>query len=179
MTSLLIKIIGHLCLAACLSEMAGTLPFSGGIYGFVRAFVGPFTGYVVSRFEIIQNISYLTSTVMLLASFPTTADLTPKSLEPLWWVVLFTSAVSIALVGCNYRAYWGFIQVMGGLSLLLLVIYICGSMQYVNYDKNVDGDSKFEAGHFFRYVHHTAGMFRGIQYSLLSWCCTDCFPFIC
>lgn len=157
--------IGYLCFAACMAEMSGTLPFSGGVYGFVRAFVGPFAGYVVSRFEIIMIVCYLSTLIQALGTFPTLAGVSSSVMEPLWWLFFFTTSVGIAVVGCNYVEYWTFIKIIGGLSLVLLWIYIFGSLGTVNYDQWADGnDAKDSWNDFFPHIYQTAGMFRGMQY---------------
>jgi len=163
--SLFFNGIGYVCFAACLAEMAGTLPFSGGVYGFVRAFVGPLSGYIVSRFEIIMVICYVASLVQSLGSFPTLAGISTQEMEPAWWLLYFVMATEIALVGCDYKEYWMFIRVIGGLSLLLLVVYIFGSFGQVNYDLYADGNASFESNvDAMTWIYGTAGMFRGVQY---------------
>jgi len=157
--------IGYVCFAACMAEMAGTLPFSGGVYGFVRAFIGPFSGYIVSRFEIIMVICYVASLVQSLGTFPTLAGISSKEVEPAWWLLYFVTATGIALLGCDYKEYWMFIRVIGGLSLLLLVMYILGSFGQVNYDAYADGSSSFDGDmDWLSLFCSTAGMFRGMQY---------------
>jgi ethanolamine permease len=163
-TSILLNGTGYTCLACCLAEMSSTLSFSGGIYGFVRAFLGPFAGYVVSRYELIMNISYVSSLTLLLGSMPTYGGLSSKELEPVWWVIMYTICVLIAISGCNKRSYWMFIKAIGGISLLLIVIYILGSFAFVDFDRYADGGNGIDGVKFFDRVHHTAGMFRGIQY---------------
>lgn len=44
--------IGYIILTCCVAEMASALPFSGGIYGFVRAFTTPVVGFFVAVFEM-------------------------------------------------------------------------------------------------------------------------------
>jgi ethanolamine permease len=163
-TSILLNGTGYICLACCMSEMSSTLPFSGGIYGFVRAFMGPFSGYVVSRYEIILNISYVSNLTLLLGSMPTYGGLSSKELEPVWWIFMYSFCVSMAIWGCNKRSYWMFIKAIGGISLLLIVIYILGSFAFVDFDRYADGGESINGMEFFEKVHHTAGMFRGIQY---------------
>ncbi len=155
---------GYLCFAACMAEMSATLPFSGGVYGFVRAFIGPFFGYVVSCFEMFMIICYLSPLVQSLGTFPTMAGVSSETFEPAWWLFFSVSAVSIAMIGCNYAEYWGFIKLIGALSLLLLWIYIFGSLGHVNYDRWANGGESIEWNEFLPRIYQTAGMFRGVQY---------------
>jgi ethanolamine permease len=48
---------GFLCLNLCMGEMSSALPFSGGIFGFVRATLGPFLGFLVACCEIVYCIT--------------------------------------------------------------------------------------------------------------------------
>jgi len=161
--SLFFNGIGYVCFAACMAEMASTLPFSGGIYGFVRAFVDPFSGYLVSRFEIAMIICYVACLVISIGTFPTSAGVSPKEYEPLWWLFFFATSTGIALIGCNYTEYWMFIRLIGGLSLLLLVIFILGSFSYVDYDQFHTIAEPVDVNTFTR-IYQCAGMFRGVQY---------------
>ncbi len=156
--------IGYICFAVCMAEICSTLPFSGGIYGSVRAFIGPFAGYVVSRFEIVMVICYLAALVQSLGTFPTLAGISPESAEPAWWLFYFVTAIGIASIGCNYVEYWAFIKLIGGFSLLLLIMYILGSFDAVNFDKWGHGGHPLTSSEFFPRIYQTAGMYRGMQY---------------
>eukprot|EP01039_Chlorochromonas_danica_P020408 gene20408-24913_t len=62
--------LGYIILTFCVAEMTSALPFSGGIYGIVRAFTTPMLGFVVAVFEIMLNVSYVSPVVYLLGSLP-------------------------------------------------------------------------------------------------------------
>ena len=157
--------IGYVCFAACMAEMAGTLPFSGGVYGFVRAFLGPLSGYIVSRFELIMVICYVALVVQFLGALPTAAGISTKEMEPVWWLFYYVTAVGIALLGCNYVEYWAFIRLIGGFSFIMLVIYILGSFASVDYDRFASGDKyNFEPEFYMIRIFNCAGMFRGVQF---------------
>lgn len=157
--------VGYVCFAACMAEMAGTLPFSGGVYGFVRAFLGPLSGYIVSRFEIIMVICYVAILVQSLGTFPTSAGISSKEMEPAWWLFFYVTAVGIASVGCNYVEYWAFIRLIGAVSLLLLLIYIFGSFASVDFHTYANAEENdFEPDFYMVHIFHCAGMFRGVQF---------------
>eukprot|EP01040_Poterioochromonas_malhamensis_P001405 gene1405-biopygen183 len=46
--NLLFSASGFICLSLCMGEMSSALPFSGGVFGFVRAALGPFFGFMVA-----------------------------------------------------------------------------------------------------------------------------------
>ena len=118
-TSLFLNGLGYFCLTMCMSEMSSTLPFSGGIYGFVRAFLGPYSGYIASRFEIVLNIGYVSSSALLVGSFPTYAGISSQEVEPAWWCLMFGFAMAMSLYGCT--PYWMLNKCMGCWSLALIM----------------------------------------------------------
>ena len=62
--------VGYILLASSLAEMTSALPFSGGIYGVVRAFIHPFVGFYVACFELLINVFYLTLSVRYFSLLP-------------------------------------------------------------------------------------------------------------
>jgi len=101
--------------------------------------------------------------VQSIGTMPTTAGVSAKEYEPLWWLFFFATSTGIALIGCNYTEYWMFIRLIGGLSLLLLVIFILGSFSYVDYDQFHTIAEPVDVNTFTR-IYQCAGMFRGVQY---------------
>jgi ethanolamine permease len=164
--------LGYICMICCLSEMTSTLPFSGGIYGFVRAFLGPYSGYVASRFEIVLDICYAASAVIFLGSFTHDAGLSHHTVEPAWWCLMFGIAMTISLVGG--KLFWTFNNMVACTITVLLVMYILGSFAAVNYNEYADGTAAVEGREVVRQVHHTSGMFLGLQYlPLMSGMCKE------
>lgn len=45
-----------LCLLLCLSEISAAIPFSGGLFGYIRASLGPFLGFFVGVFELLHDV---------------------------------------------------------------------------------------------------------------------------
>ncbi len=44
---------GFICLCLCMGEMSSALPFSGGVFGYARASIGPFFGFMVACTEFM------------------------------------------------------------------------------------------------------------------------------
>ncbi len=126
--------VAYLCLALCMSEMTSALPFSGGLYGFVRVTVSPFWGFIVATCEVIQNIFYVASTVIPLGEMVTEGTQLPKSYEPIYWLIFFIISLSINIKGG--LTFWRFVGLMATSSVLFLLIYIFGSMPQVDFDEH-------------------------------------------
>lgn len=171
-TAMLLNGIGYVCLSFCMSEMSSTLPFSGGIYGFVRAFLGPYSGYIASRFEIILNICYVSSAALAIGAFPTYAGISSRNVEPAWWCLMYGFAMTMSLIGCS--PYWAWNKVMGCTALVLMLVYILGSLPSVDYTAYANGNEAFNGAHFMSAFPYTSPMFLGIQYlPLISGKCSD------
>jgi amino acid transporter len=125
---------GYLCLILCLSEMASALPFSGGAYGYVRATIGPFFGYLVGCCEAIQNIVYVSVSVIPFAQVCTLAFQVPVDYEPIYWVFFFVTAIYINNRGGKF--FWRFSTIIGIVSFLLIIVYILGTIPQMDFEKH-------------------------------------------
>lgn len=129
----LIPTVGYVILTFCVAEMTSALPFSGGIYGFVRAFSSPLLGFIVAMFQIIVNLCYVSPTVYLLASIPSDYfHVSPIFILPLCLLIYITLDLILLAGG---TLLWHFNRYLGLLVLVLFVIYIIGSATYADFDK--------------------------------------------
>jgi amino acid transporter len=126
--------VAYLCLALCLSEMSTSLPFSSGIYGFVRVTISPFWGFMVALCEVIQTILYVASTVIPLGGTITEATGFPMAYEPLYWFIFFLLTISINIFSTE-TIFWRFITVLASISLILMLIYVLGSLGQVDFNE--------------------------------------------
>lgn len=177
-SALILNGIGYICLTLCMSEMSSTLPFSGGIYGFVRAFLGPFSGYIASRFELLLNISMVSISTLVVAAFPTIAGISTIEQEPAWWCLFYGFAMIVILMGGNVFRVW--VWLSGSFALVLMLIYIFGSFQSVDYNTWANGDHPFSGSDFMGAFPFTSPVYLGIQYlPLTSGNCADVSNFLC
>ena len=65
---------GFVCLCLCMAEMSSALPFSGGIFGFVRAALGPYMGFLVACSEFVYCITTIELKVQRLPNGDTMSD---------------------------------------------------------------------------------------------------------
>lgn len=117
---------GYIVLCLCLAEMSSALPFSGGIYGFVRAASGPYYGYVVACFEVLFNIVYISALVHPLAILPHEIGAAPHTFTPVFIFIIYASVLIICLLGG--KVFWTTNGILGATCVALMVIYLVGSL---------------------------------------------------
>jgi ethanolamine permease len=184
--------MGYVCLVLCLSEMTSALPFSGklvytasilklivfplgGVYGFIRATTGPYLGFVVGCCETMQNIIYVSATAIPLSRMITSACDLPSNFEPLFWLLFYVISLGINIAGG--QVFWKFNFTVGCVSLLLILIYIFGTIQYADFEKYVEqskavSDHAFDGKGMMEYLPLAAWFFIGVEY--LPLCGRDC-----
>jgi amino acid transporter len=148
-----------------MSEMTSTLPFAGGPYGLTRCSMGFYFGFLIGCCEAIQYIVYVSSSVltfgqMFLEIFP---DVTyPQTKSCIWLLVFFVSSILQLQVG---RVFWRFNLVLAIVSLLIVVIYVLGTLAFVDYTTPVPPDQHFIGGFstFMQYLPWAAWFYVGIE----------------
>lgn len=171
--SMLIPTVGYVILTFCIAEMTSALPFSGGIYGFVRAFTTPLLGFIVAVFEIVLNTFYVSPTVYSLASFPSTYGSMPKSLILLNCFLIYVIILSILLLGG--KLFW-MVNTSFGVGLLVLVlIYILGSIPNADFDAWGKGshENDFNMTQLMAHIPTVTTLFLGIQFLPLTSRCAQ------
>lgn len=124
-TDLMIAGSGFLCLAFCLGEMSSALPFSGGIFGFVRAAGGPFYGYVIACLELLFNTAYNSALIVPLMTIPTYLH-EFSAASQLWMIgIVYGTILLILLIGG--KPFWTLNTIIGLITLGLIIIYLIGS----------------------------------------------------
>lgn len=163
LTSMFFPTIGYVLLTLCGAEMTSALPFSGGIYGAVRAFTTPLLGFVVAMFELVLNVSFVSSVVYSLGSLPVDHGLLPESMILVNCLITYLIILAILLVGG--KIFWLLNTCLGLIVLTLLVIYLLGSSSYANFDEWGQGKyyHTFEAHEFMQQIPMVSTCFLGIQ----------------
>eukprot|EP01031_Cornospumella_fuschlensis_P041457 gene41457-50584_t len=126
--------IAYFTLVLSLAEMTSTMPFSGGSYGFVRAAMGPFYGFVVGYYEAVLNIMYVASSVIPFGEMMTVVTGFPKKYEPLYWVLFFVTALYIH--ARRGKLFWGVNAAIAVASLLILLLFVFATLQYADIEKH-------------------------------------------
>lgn len=130
----------YICLIFSIAELSSALPFAGGSYGIARVTVGIFPGYLVACFDSIESIIYVATSAVSLGHAITSITLLDPNYEPLYWLFFYASATGIQLYGGTF--FWRFNLFAAVISFLILLIFVFGSLNWVNFTENapLEGD---------------------------------------
>jgi amino acid transporter len=158
--------IGYVCLAASLAEMISALPFSGGIYGIVRAFTHPFLGFYVACFELLISFLYLTQWMYEMSHTPIYAGWLAN--DKILYLVLASYVIVVTLCIFGGKIFWTTNTILAVATLGLIFIYIFGSIPNMNFDKYGTQDKCIDWYSSFRTMPPVSLAFIGIQFAPLS-----------
>ncbi len=139
----------------------------------MRVCIGPYFGYIVGCCEALQNIAYVTASVIPFGQMLTHALGTPVEYEPLWWAFFYLTAIGINVMGG--RVFWNFNRVIGVISLLFLLIYILGTAKFCDFNKFSESNVaayEFNGTSFVSVYPVIAFFFIGVEG--LPLVCVDC-----
>jgi ethanolamine permease len=126
----------YMILTLSLAEMASALPFSGGSYGFTRAFLGPLAGMFVGLCESLEYI--LTTAVNIIIFSTLCTELTDSSphYEPLWQLFCYSASLIFHFRGG--KLFWNFTLFLLIVDILVLVLYWVGclSLAHLSFTSN-------------------------------------------
>lgn len=173
--NILVTGIGYLCLTFCLAEMTSALPFSGGVYGFVRAFIHPWAGFLIACYELVLNLFYVAYAVYSLAKIPLVIanhgddegnDDSVKEADA--GLLISYCLVIYVIIGCTClvggRLFWSFNNILACVVLGLLFIYLFGSLPNVDFNKWATSEQIFNDYSIFAFLAQSSGNYLGIQY---------------
>jgi amino acid transporter len=124
----------YLCLTLCMSEMSSVLPFAGGAYGLGRCSLGFYIGFIIGCCETLEYIAYVSVSVVSLSDL--IYEIHPETsriFEPLIWLGIYALANIIQIHGTG--CFWRFNMAIAWISLLLVVIYVIGSIQFMDFTR--------------------------------------------
>ena len=148
-----------------MAELTSTMPFSGGVYGFVRIVTNPMLGFLVACCEVIQNIMYVAVVVIAIGKMVSAAAGSHERYEPLIWLAFYTCACLINVAGGNIflRAN----MVLGVVSLALVLAFVLISAKFGDFEKYADNHvsdhNNSEEINFIRHMPVTAWFYIGIE----------------
>lgn len=123
---------GYVCLCLCMGEMSSALPFSGGIFGFVRAALGPFNGFLVACCEFVYCTTYIVVKVQALIKIPQSLGYVSESLSPVLICCVYGFCLCMSLIGG--KPVFVLTSMMGFFTFTVLVIYMLGTIGQMNTD---------------------------------------------
>jgi amino acid transporter len=160
--------IGYFLLASSLAEMTSALPFSGGIYGIVRAFIHPFAGFYVACFELLINFFFIALSVHSFSLLPIQGGHVREDMFLMLCLATYIAVVMISLVGG--KAFWWSNTAIGVTCLVFLLIYIFGSINHAEFShwKHQDSEKGFTIFGVMRYLLDPSKTYLGVQYLPLA-----------
>jgi ethanolamine permease len=165
--SILFTGIGYICLCFCVAELSSALPFSGGIYGFVRAFLGPYYGFLVAFYDILFNVLYVSRGIIYLSYLPSLFGYTSVELKPIFALLMYVICNGMCILGEN-RTFWKVNRGLGIISLLLMVLYLVGTLKQVNFDKWANNTDVYHGNLAMSHLLPSTWLFVGIEYLPLA-----------
>ncbi|TMW58181.1 hypothetical protein Poli38472_011769 [Pythium oligandrum] len=121
----------YVTLCCCTSEITGGLPFAGGAYGLARCTLGFLPAFLIGCCEALEYIVYVSTSVISLADVIVEVSPSLRSAKPLIWALFYISALYVHIKGD--RVFWIFNLVIGSTSILIVVIFVFGSLPFVDY----------------------------------------------
>ena len=122
--------VAFICLILCLAEMASAMPLKGGSFAVGRVCLGFYGGYVIGCFMFLECAITCAVSVNYIAEIYSTHN------ASIYWAIctIFYSC-AIAIVAYGGRPLWCVVVMLAVISLVILWIYILGSLQWVNFSK--------------------------------------------
>ncbi|ETV70150.1 hypothetical protein H257_14315 [Aphanomyces astaci] len=122
----------YIIYVACVSEVGGKVP--GGSYGLARAVLGYYPGFLLSSLELLEYTSFASVSVLYVTEFATTFFNWNEDYQPILWLLFY--AVFIFILESRGKYVWWFMLVFVVLCLAPTVLFVCGSLSYVNFQAN-------------------------------------------
>ncbi len=118
---------GYLCLCLCMGEMSSALPFSGGIFGFVRAALGPFYGFMVASCEVAYCLTYVVILVTRLMIIAVSSGEVSAASGMILVLSSYFIVLCVNLVGG--RPLFMIMSLAGFLTFGLMMMYLIGTVK--------------------------------------------------
>eukprot|EP01040_Poterioochromonas_malhamensis_P015563 gene15563-biopygen3688 len=163
MTAAVMNTVGYIILTCCIAEMTSALPFSGGIYGFVRAFTLPVLGFMVAVFELMMNLFYVSPVVYTLSALPYRSGVMPENMILVACLFVYVFTLAVLLIGG--KLFWMLTKSFGAMVVVLFLIYIIGSCTYADFDtwgRGKHGES-FSGFEFMKQIPLVSTLYLGMQ----------------
>ncbi len=115
-----------------IAEMSSALPYSGGAYGFGRAALGPWGGFLTGLSQTIEFVLLPGIIVVGIGGYLGALFETPDSFAPVWWAMAY-----VVFVGLNiWSAETAFkvAVVVTGLTLVILLVFFIGAVPNFSWD---------------------------------------------
>ncbi|ETW01737.1 hypothetical protein H310_06342 [Aphanomyces invadans] len=140
----------YMCMCLCMAEVSSMVVFEGGAFGLARCTWGFYAGFIIGCCEGVQYILYVTCSFvalgrMVAAFWPLIVDHPYVS-----WFLSYVLSSAMLIVGG--RVYWRWNMMLALVSFLILVVYVCGSLPYVDIAAHGGGSAYYFVGGFAQFM---------------------------
>ena len=123
--------IGYITLICNIAEITSAVPFTGGSYGLARCALGNYWGFLIGCSETVEYIFYVATAtiffeIMLQIIFPDV-----QHYPPVTWLIIYIFCVLVHIFGGRY--FWWFNRFLGVIIMLILFMFVFGSLKYVDF----------------------------------------------
>eukprot|EP01033_Poteriospumella_lacustris_P023355 gene23355-biopygen8238 len=125
--------IMYLLLSMCFAELTSVVAFAGGSFGYCRAALGPFWGFLVGASEMLENFLYVVVTVMTIGSACTEVFGTSRQWEPVWYLLTYGLLVGVHLRGGELL--WYTVTVCGMITVALILLFCVSEAPTIDVSK--------------------------------------------
>lgn len=154
----------YVLLALCFAELTSVVPFAGGSFGFCRAALGPFWGFMVGASEVLENIMKVVVCVSMIAFSITFIFKTNQHLTPLWMFLIYAFLFGIHVRGGSLL--WNTVILLGLISIGTVLMFCIGNTKNIDVkfygqldNSSFDGDDKA----FLESFHLVIWVYIGIE----------------
>ena len=123
----------YVCLVYCIMETTSALPIAGA-FGLTRTIIGPYAGFMIAGIEALQYITYTAATVITFSSMILSLMDADVIYTPAVCFLFYVSALIFHIPGG--WVFWQFNSLLAIVSLLIVVIYCLGSLEWTHFDEN-------------------------------------------
>ncbi len=120
---------GYICMCLCMGEMSSALPFSGGIFGYVRAALGPFNGFLVASCEFVYCTTYIVVKTQNLMDVFGSEDSIDSNIYYALVVLIYGICLCLSLIGG--KPVFILTSLIGFFTVSVLLIYFFGTLASV------------------------------------------------
>jgi ethanolamine permease len=131
--ALIVMTVMYAGLCFSIAEMSPALPHTGGAYSFARTAMGPWGGYITGLAENMEYILTPATIVVGIGGYLGAIFSTPKSFEPIWWLVSY--AVFVALNVYGVALSFRFSVVIAMAALAVLAVFFVGSVGHLDFHR--------------------------------------------
>lgn len=116
----------------------------GGAYGIARVTLGIFPGYLVACCDTYKSVLYVSTAAFAVGEEITRITNGPKDYEAIYWLLFYF--ISILIQSWGGKFMWRLNFAFAALCSGILLVYILGSIQFADFEKNSQLDDQTSNG---------------------------------